>query len=57
MNKKATAIFDKAHSKMTELTCLPAFVLACKKTRLFHLFSFEIQSILESQDQIGHTHF
>ena len=28
-----------------------------QKMRLFHLFSFEIQSILESHDQTGHTHF
>ena len=28
-----------------------------QKIRLFHLFSFEIQSILESHDQTGHTHF
>ena len=28
-----------------------------QKIRLFHLFSFEIQLILESQDQTGHTHF
>ena len=33
MNLKATAIFDKAHSKMIESTfSLPAFVLACKKS-------------------------
>ena len=31
--KKATAIFDKAHSKMIESTLsLPAFVLASKKS-------------------------
>ena len=28
-----------------------------QEIRLFHLFSFEIQSVLESQDQTGHTHF
>ena len=28
-----------------------------QKIRLFNWFSFEIQSILESQDQTGHTHF
>ena len=58
MNLKATAIFDKAHSEMIESTfSLPAFVLACKKIRLFYQFSFEIQSILESHDQAGHIHF
>ena len=28
-----------------------------QKIQLFHLFSFEIQSILESHDQTGHNHF
>ena len=28
-----------------------------QKIRLFHLFSFEKQSILKSHDQTGHTHF
>ena len=58
MNLKATAIFDKAHSEIIESTfSLPAFVLACKKIRSLYLFSFEIQSILESHGQTGHTHF
>ena len=28
-----------------------------QKIRLFHLFSFEKQAILQFQDQTGHTHF
>ena len=36
MKEKATDIFDKAHSKMTESTfSLPTFVLACKKLGYF----------------------
>ena len=57
MNKKANTIFDKVHPKMIESTfSYPEFVTACKKISLFHLISFEIQSILETNDHTSHTH-
>ena len=33
------------------------FVPGCKKISLFHLIISEIQSNLESSEQIAHTHF
>ena len=52
------AIFDHAHQKIIESTfSFTEFLPAWKKPTLFHLLHFERQSILESRNQIGHTHF
>ena len=52
------AIFDHAHTKIIELTfSFPEFAPTCKKNSFFHLFIFEMHSILDSRDQTGQTHF
>ena len=49
---------SKKISSVIELTfTYSEFVPACKKTSLFHLLIFDIQSILDYGDQTGHTHF
>ena len=54
----ATSIFDHTHPKIIEINFnFPEFSPACKKISLFHLLNLEIQSILESLDQTGHSHF
>ena len=56
MSLKITFIFDHAHLKITGLTfSFLEFVSACKKISEFHQFILEIQLILESLDQSGHT--
>ena len=51
------------HQFLTKLTLqilpfnLHEFVPACKKISWLHLFILDIQSILESRDQIHHTYF
>ena len=54
----ATPIFDHAHPKIIERTfSFSEFSPACKKISSSHQFILEIQSILESCDQTGHTYF
>ena len=51
-------ISDNTHPKIIEFTfSFLGFPPICKKNSSFDLFIFEIQSILESCDQTGHTPF
>ena len=50
-------IFEQAHPKIIETTFgFPELELPCKKNQ-FNQFILEIQPILESCEQTGHTHF
>ena len=50
--------FDHTHSKISETNLsFLEFAPACKKITSFHPFILEVQSILESHDKNGHTHF
>ena len=54
----ATPIFDHTHPQISEITfSFSEFSPVCKKISSFHQFTLEIQSILESCDQTGHTYF
>ena len=58
MNQMVTTIFDHNHPKIIRMTfSFPDFAPACNKINSFHLVILEIQSILGSHDQTGHTHF
>ena len=54
----ARLIFDYAHPKNIQSPFnLLEFQTTLQKISYFHLLVLEIQSTLESWDQIGHTHF
>ena len=59
MTQKVKAIFDHAHSNTYDWINfqLAWICTSTQKISLFHLFIFEIRSILESRDQIGYTPF
>ena len=52
----AMPIFGHAHPKIIEITfTIPKFAPACRKISSFHQFILQMQSILESCNQTGHT--
>ena len=58
MNSMAMPLFEHANPKIIEITfSFPEFALACKKICFFHLFIFEIQSILEFPYQTSTSTF
>ena len=50
-------ILDSTHPKTIEVTWLFWISISMQKLSLLDPFIPEIQPILESQDQSGHTHF
>ena len=49
--------FDHTHPNIEITFSFPNFAPTCQKSIHSHLFTLVIQSILESCDQTGHTHF